>query len=81
MDKDEKTFQALYPSFKALYDESIQLGYKPLEVFGIMLGIIAQQYQLYSNKDEFVDFLTHIQAQAWPDDEPPKKKPDLKLVH
>jgi len=81
MDKDEETFQALYPSFKALYDESIQLGYKPMEVFSIMLGIIAQQYQLYSNKDEFVNFLTHIQAQAWPDDEPSKKKPNLKLVH
>lgn len=81
MDKDEDTFQALYPKFKALYDESIQLGYKPMEVFGIMLGIIAQQYKMYSTKQEFIDFLTKIQQQAWPDEDPPKKKPNLRIVH
>lgn len=81
MSRDEDTFEELYPPFKALYDEAIQKGFKPMEVFGIMLGIIAQQYQLYSNKQEFIDFLTQIQQQAWPDEDPPKKKPNLRIVH
>ncbi len=81
MNRDDKVFEALYPGFKALYDESIQLGYKPVEVFGIMLGIIAQQYQMYSNKEEFKDFLTLIQNQPWPSERKEKGKPNLKIVH
>lgn len=78
---DEDTFQALYPAFKELYDKAIENGFKPMQVFGIMLGIIAQQYQLYSTKKEFVDFLSTIQEQEWPDETPPRKKPNLKLVN
>lgn len=80
MSRDEEVFQELYPKFKFLYDESIKSGFKPMEVFGIMLGIIAQQYQMYATKEEFVDFLTRIQQQAWPDENPPKKKPNLRIV-
>ncbi len=81
MNRDDEVFKALYPGFKALYDESVQLGYKPIEIFGIMLGIIAQQYQMYSSKEEFQDFLTVIQNQPWPGERKQKGKPDLKLVH
>lgn len=80
-DDTDAAFLELYPKFKALYDESLNLGFKPMDCFGIMLGIIAQQYQLYSTKEEFIKFLKEIEKQEWPGENPPPKKPNLKLVH
>lgn len=82
MDREQDVFEHLYPKFKTLFDLSIQEGYTAMEVFGIMLGIIAQQYRNYSTKEEFENFLLTVASQGWPEPDPPKKqKPNLKIVH
>lgn len=80
MSKDP--FDEWYPQFRLLYEQAIGTGVSPMAIFGIMLGIIAQEFKTHASRDEFIDFLAEMSAVTWPKDtDPLKKKPNLKIVH
>lgn len=76
-------FDEWYPKFRSLYEEAVGTGVSPMATFGIMIGIVAQEFKAYASRDEFIDFLAEMSAVSWPKDTPPesKKKPKLKIVH
>jgi len=54
-------------------------GRSPMEAFGIILGMVANQFKKHGwTRQEFIDFLSCLQETDWPDD--PPKKPKLTLV-
>lgn len=71
-----------YPEFRALYESIINEGGEPMPLFGVMLGIIAQEFRSYSTKHEFEEFLHYMADASWPptDTVPEKKKPTLTIV-
>ena len=63
---EEKEFDELHEKIRTLYDE---LVYKdsnnPMQVFGVFLGIMAQEFQEFSTKENFDAFLTKMMEIPW----------------
>ncbi len=61
------------------FQELRKNGRSPMESFGIILGMVANQFKKHGwTRQEFIDFLSCLQETDWPDD--PPKKPNLTLV-
>jgi len=61
------------------FHELIKNDRTPMEAFGIILGMVANQFKKHGwTRQDFVDFLAVLQETDWPDD--PPKKPNLTLV-
>lgn len=77
-------FDEWYPQFRSLYEDAVGTGVSPMAIFGIMIGIVAQEFKAHSTRDEFIHFLAELSSVSWPKDTSPngnKKKPKLKIVH
>lgn len=58
--------------------EIVNNGRSPMEAFGIVLGMVANQFKRHGwTRQDFIDFLEVLQETDWPDD---KKKPHLTVV-
>lgn len=84
MEKDP--FNEWYPQVRSLYEEAVGHGVSPMAMFGMMLGVIAQEFKQHASRDEFIDFLAEMSAVSWPKEssdttKPVKKKPKLTIVH
>jgi hypothetical protein len=74
-DVDLKDYTIAEKAFKDL----IKNGRSPMEAFGIILGMVANQFKRHGwSRQDFIDFLACLQETDWPDDL--KKKPKLTLV-
>ena len=58
--KKSDTFDTYYPQFRKLYEDAVLDGHNPLEIFGIMLGIIAQEFIASGDLEGFEDLLTMV---------------------
>jgi hypothetical protein len=59
-------FEELYPRIRAMYDELVyKENISPMQVFGVFLGIIAQEFKENASKEEFDNFLTKMMAVEW----------------
>jgi hypothetical protein len=59
-------FEELYPRIRALYDELVyKESNSPMQVFGVFLGIIAQEFKENASKEEFDAFLSKMMAVEW----------------
>lgn len=76
---NDDVFDQLYPEFRALVDMKLGEGVSPMAIFGVMLGVIAQEYKKYSSMEEFKEFLIAMAETEWPDPNK-KKKVTLRLV-
>lgn len=76
---NDDVFEQVYPEFRALVDLKIAEGASPMAVFGVMLGIIAQEYKKHASLEEFREFLLAIAEAEWPDPSK-KRKPNLTIV-
>jgi hypothetical protein len=72
-----------YPEFRALYELLIAEGGEPMPLFGVMLGIMAQEFRSHTSKQEFENFLHYMADASWPpiaDAPTTKGKPKLTVV-
>lgn len=68
-----------YVIAETAFHKLIENGRSPMEAFGIILGMVANQFKKYGwSRQDFVDFLSCLQDTDWPDD--PPKKPTLTIV-
>jgi hypothetical protein len=59
-------FEELYPRIRSLYDELVyKENNSPMQVFGVFLGIIAQEFKENASKEEFDAFLSKMMAVEW----------------
>lgn len=65
---DEQKFNELYTRIRKDYDEMVYKdGTSPMSVFGVYLGIIAQEFKDNSSKEEFERFLKEMMKVDWPE--------------
>lgn len=63
---DDHKFTELYTRIRKEYDEIVYKdGTSPMSVFGVYLGIIAQEFKDHSSKQEFEEFLTKMMKVDW----------------
>lgn len=78
-DKELDVDLADYLIAEDAFHQLIQNDRTPMEAFGIILGMVANQFKKHGwTRQDFVDFLAVLQKTDWPDD--PPKKPNLTLV-
>lgn len=62
----EDNFPEMYERVRRVYDELVyKEGNSPMKVFGVMLGIVAQEFKENSTKEEFDRFLTEMMNVDW----------------
>lgn len=62
----EDNFEELYAKIRKQYDEMVYKdNVSPMSVFGIYLGIIAQEFRDNSSKEEFENFLSKMIKIEW----------------
>ena len=62
----EDNFPEMYEQVRRIYDELVYKdGNSPMKVFGVFLGIIAQEFKENSTKEEFDRFLTEMMKIEW----------------
>lgn len=63
---EQDAFETLYPVIRELYDELVyKQGNNPMQVFGVFMGIIGQEFRENSTKEDFDNFLTSIINLPW----------------
>lgn len=63
---EETDFEELYPRVRNLYDEMVyKEGNSPMQVFGVFLGIMAQEFKEHATKEDFDAFLTKMMEIEW----------------
>jgi hypothetical protein len=63
---DEQQFNELYTRIRKEYDSMVyKEGTSPMSVFGVYLGIIAQEFKENSSKEEFERFLNQMMQVEW----------------
>ena len=81
MDGNEKDYliEEVYPILMGVMNESIKKGHTPMEVFGLLLGFIANEFRRYGySQEEWVEFLVMMSECKWPETKP--TRPTLTLV-
>jgi len=64
--KMEDNFEELYPRIRSFYDELVYKENKnPMQVFGVFLGIMGQEFKEHASKEEFDEFLSKMMAIEW----------------
>jgi thiamine phosphate synthase YjbQ (UPF0047 family) len=62
----EDNFEELYPRIREFYDKIVyEEGNNPMHVFGVFLGIIAQEFKENSTKEDFDVFMKKILEIEW----------------
>ena len=62
----EDNFDELYPRIRAFYDKIVyEESNNPMHVFGIFLGIIAQEFKENATKEDFDKFMEQILKIEW----------------
>lgn len=65
---EEDKFEEVYQRVRSLYDEIVfKEQVNPMQVFGVFLGIIAQEFKDHATKAEFDEFLTKMMDVEWVD--------------
>jgi hemerythrin superfamily protein len=65
----DKNFEVIYQRVRSLYDEVISEGdVTPMEVFGVFLGVIAQEFRTNSTQEKFQEFLEVMRDHPWPEE-------------
>lgn len=66
MNDNIEVLETLYPEIRAQFDKYVyEQGISPMAVFGIYLGIMAQEFKEHASKDEFDVFLTKMMEVTW----------------
>jgi hypothetical protein len=69
MSEQDDNFEKIYPLLRSMYED---LVYKdkvpPMQVFGVFLGIIAQEFKEHSTEEKFKEFLDVMKEQEWKKD-------------
>lgn len=66
MSNEDKEFDDLHAKIRNMYDELVYKdGNNPMQVFGVFLGIMAQEFKEFSNKENFDAFLTKMMEIEW----------------
>lgn len=82
MDGNEKDYliEEIYPVLMNVMNEAILNGHTPMEVFGLLLGFIANEFRRYGyHHDDWASFLETMSVVEWPVVTKPSK-PNLTLV-
>jgi hypothetical protein len=67
MDNQDDKFFEIYGKVRSLYEELIQEeDTTPMQVFGVFLGVIAQEFRDNSTQEKFKEFLEIMQNHEWP---------------
>ena len=62
----EDNFDELYPRIREFYDKIVyEESNNPMHVFGIFLGIIAQEFKENATKEDFDKFMEQILKIEW----------------
>jgi chorismate mutase len=65
---EEDKFEEIYQRVRSLYDEIVfKEQVNPMQVFGVFLGIIAQEFKDHATKAEFDEFLKKMMDVEWVD--------------
>lgn len=60
-------FDEIYFIVRSVYEELIQKeNITPMQVFGVFLGIIAQEFRDNSTQEKFKEFLDTMKNHDWP---------------
>jgi hypothetical protein len=63
---EEDNFEDLYPKIRALYDDLVyKENFNPMQVFGVFLGIMGQEFREHASKEDFDDFLKKMIDIEW----------------
>lgn len=67
MEENENAeFEKLYTIIRGQFDElAFTEGINPMHIFGVYLGIMAQEFKEHATKEDFDKFLTHMLDVEW----------------
>lgn len=65
-ENDEVEFEKLYTTIRGQFDElAYKEGINPMHIFGVYLGIMAQEFKEHASKEDFDKFLTQMLDVEW----------------
>lgn len=63
----DDNFEEMYVRVRSLYNEfTAREDISPMQVFGVFLGVIAQEFRDHSTQENFKEFLDTMKNQDWP---------------
>ena len=63
---EQDAFETLYPVIREMYDDLVyKQGNNPMQVFGVFMGIIGQEFKENATKEDFDKFLKSMIDIPW----------------
>jgi hypothetical protein len=63
---EQDNFEKIYPVIRSTYEDLVyKENISPMQIFGVFLGIIAQEFRQHSSKEKFDEFLETMKNHKW----------------